>query len=489
MSAKQDWDNIPGFDRRKEEYLPLDLDDWLAKYRVTAEAEKLGRANKPSADEPGLDAMEMKIKDWINRRGRICRQNVGGHLADLERELADLENDERLAIREQQVTQCVNEAEIALDDKVRAIRDDLSDGVNDLRRGSEDFERFRQQSQLTRLPDYRHRRWAGWIIGSCFLIEVVLNASLLMDVNAFGLLGSTMQMSLISAVNVIFAGLAMSVALRQRNHIWRRRQFLAWVLMALLTAAVVVFNLAVGHFRDSMQAIVNDPSADVLALGNDALQRMMAGPFDLGGFQTAMLVLLGILCFGVGAWKWYQRDDPYPEYGRRDRQLNDLKAGFAKSCRGAAEELREETYQRHRSLLEDMLQRLEIRQSKWQEIRRRGDALVKDYPLYLGQYQRDLDSLLAAYRSANRNVRTLPAPAHFDDTVPVDDAILVPPSFNPREAISVKGVGDSVHSAITKLQQAYQKATAKIPTLETVVREGVDAFRAEGGALPASSKD
>lgn len=477
MSASQDWDNIPGFDPIKEQYLPLNLGDWLNTHRVAAEGEKLGRNNKPSAEEHGLDAMEMKIADWINQRGRICRQNVGTHLSDLERELVDLESEEQIAIREQRIEQRIREAELALGGKVRAIRNALADKENDVRIGAEEFERFRHESRLTRLPDYSHRRSAGWIIAICALVEIVLNASLLMEVNAFGLLGSTMQMGLISAVNVLFAGLAMGALLRQRHHVSNARKSVAWAGMAVLLAAVAVFNLAVGHFRDSMQAIVDNPSADVFAVGGDALQRLAAGPFDLGSFQTALLILLGILCFAIGAWKWFQRDDAYPDYGRQDRLLDDKKAAYAAAYQSADRELRE-TYQEHQDQLADMLHQLETKQSKWQDICMRGNRLAAEYSRYLSQYQTDLDYLLAEYRSANRNARSEPAPPHFDDPVPVNDAILQAPTFNPPEAASMKGVGDSVHEAITKLQNAYDAATANIPTLEALAREGAEAFRA-----------
>ena len=477
MSASPDWDNIPGFDPRKEEYIPLDLDDWLAQHRVAAEGEKLGRANKPAAQDDGLDAMESDIKDWINRRGRICRQNVGGHLADLQRELADLENKEQLAIREQQVTQEMGKAKAALDDTVRTIRNDLTDKEDDVRIGNRELERFRHQNRITRLPDYSHRRSSAWAIGICAVVEIVLNASLLMEVNAFGLLGSVMQMSLISAVNVLFAGLAAGALLRQCHHVSLVRKGMAGIGVLLVLAAVFVFNLAVGHFRDSMEAILQAPSADAFALGGDALERLVAAPFGLGTFQTVLLVLLGVLCFAFSAWKWLQRDDSYPRYGCRDRELAEKKATYRKAYESADETLRN-TYEQHHSTLEDMLHQLEIKQSKWQEVCGRGNALVADYPLYMGQYQNDLDTLLAAYRSANRNARSDPPPAHFNEPVPVDQAILVPPAFDPPAATSMKGMGDRVHGAITNLQDAYRAATANIPTLETVAQRGAEEFRA-----------
>ena len=64
------------------------------------------------------------------------------------------------------------------------------------------------------LPTTRTASGALPVILFCFAVEVVLNAALLMDVNAFGLIGSTVQMGLISAVNVLMGALAMGALVR-----------------------------------------------------------------------------------------------------------------------------------------------------------------------------------------------------------------------------------------------------------------------------------
>ena len=114
----QDWDNIPGFDREKEQYVRLDLDHWLKKHGVEEKAQKRGAKNLPSADADGLDETESRILDWVNERGLICRQNVSSYLSDLEQNLTDMEDSEGLAIQEQKVRQIVGGAEIALESKV-----------------------------------------------------------------------------------------------------------------------------------------------------------------------------------------------------------------------------------------------------------------------------------------------------------------------------------------------------------------------------------
>ena len=478
VSTKESiWDNIPGFDRVKERYVQLDLNQWLKDHRIEDEGKRRGKENLPAAEDDNLDRFEAQIVDWVNRRGLVCRGNVGGHLSDLERELADMENDAELTILENRVGELEQEAGIALERGIDAGRTRLTEQEAEVVTGSAEFERFRKRSRLTRLVDYSHRGKALWYIFGCFFAEIVLNASLLMDVNPFGLLGSTMQMGLISLVNVVFLGLVMGVLLRLRNHVAAWGKIVSWLGIVLVVSLVLCFNLAVGHYRNSMQATLDDQSADILAMGNDVLQRLADGPFDLASFQTALLVLLGVMCFGIGAWKWYQRDDAYPGYGRLERELKSKKDAYKEAYHREEETLRG-IHEGFHGELRDTRHKLVVKQSKWKETCQRGDKIIEDYPTNLGQYQRDLDYLLAAYRTANRGTRTTPPPPHFDDTVLVDNAILHPPSFNPPQETSLSGVAEKVNGAITVLQGAYRDARRKYETLEALTKRGVEEARA-----------
>jgi len=467
----QDWTKIPGFDRKKEEYVRLDLKKWLAENKIEEQGRHLGTENQPPPGANSLDAAESNIVDWINYRARRCREDISAHLSDLERDLADKEDSQELEILEHEVSKIRNEAKTSLEQTVNKGRNDLMTPENDVRVGSQDFDAFRLRSRLTRLADYSHRSGKTLLyIGGCWVIELFLNGSLLMEVNAFGLLGSIMQMGLISAVNVLALGLTMGALLRQRNHIAISRQVCAWLGIVLLIGLIFCFNLAVGHFRDSMQAILNDPSADFLTLGNDALQRVLADPFGLDSFQSAFLAVLGLICFAFASWKWFQYDDPYPDYGPRDRQLKEKTALYIEAYNGAQDALKKK-HEDYVSRLEDIRHRLQIKQSLWLQVCTRGQHLVDNYPINLHQYQLDLNYLLRAYRSANQSTRTEPAPDHFSREEKVDSEVLEPPSFNPPDETSIKGVADRVHAAITELQNVYREAAGKYLTLEEVTRQ------------------
>ena len=476
MAKHPKWEDIPGFDAVKEEYVQLHTDEWLTEHRIADEGQRRGAQNEPAATDDVLDSLEAEIVAWVNRRGRVCRENVSGHLANLERELENMETDVELDILAGTVGELRNDAAIALEEGLDAGRNGLAGPQSELRVGVAEFERFRRGAGITRLADYSHRGEAKWVIGPCFLVEIILNGTLLMDVMPTGLLGSVGLMGLISAVNVLILGLGMGVLLRQKNHVRTARKAMSWGGIAAIVLLILVFNLLVGHFRNSLLA-VEQAGTDPLTVGGDVFARAFAAPLDLGSFQTALLVLLGIAFFGISAWKWYQRDDPYPGYGKLHRQLKATQDAYLKAYEDAQERF-SSTHQNHLRKLDDQRQALLAKQSTWRETRRRGQWLVRDYPTNALQYQADLNRMLAAYRSANRETRTEPAPPHFDLEKALDDAILEPPEFRPPAGTNIANVAESVHLAIEALQGDYRVKRREFPTLEVVEREAAEAVDA-----------
>ncbi len=466
------WDAIEGFNSDKEEYVRLDTDAWLRDHGIREESRKRGEKNFPKADEADFDDIHYKIHAWVNHRGRKCQGDVSQHLADFVQQLNDIEKEEDLTILEHKVAEIAHDATIRVEQRVKHDRDGLTRLEKEVREGTKEYEDFRRAAGLQRLPYYGGRRSASLIILACALIEVILNASLLMDVNPFGLLGALMQMGLITAVNILIGWLVMGFALRCRNLVSRTQSLAAWLVIAFLIPIIGSFNLLVGHFRDSMQAAIDGIVTNPLSmLENDALPRMISDPLGLDSFQSSLLVILGILFFGVASWKGYQWDDPYPGYGRRQRQLNAIKDKY----RGALNEARhgiQGVYEDCVSRLADIRHRLEIKNNKWKDLCERGARIVREYPVHLRQYQDDLNFLIAAYRTENQHARTDSSPRFFSERLQIDGEILVPPSFEPPAETSRKGVATRIHEAIEQVQQAYHSASQEYSSLEEITAEG-----------------
>ena len=483
-----DWHQIPGFDTRKEQYVRLDQEKWLKDHGVRQQGERQGRANQPATDSDGLDEIETSIVDWVNQRARQCREDVSGHLTGLETDLAndDLHRASDLLPLAREVVRAAGEAELDIDRLTNVHRANLRRHENAVRETAASYAEFRQEAGLGRPADYSKRGSALIFILVCWLIECLLNAGLLMEVNPFGLVGSFMQMGLISAANVLLMALATGGLLRQTNHVKTSNRALAWGGIVLLITFVIGFNLLVGHYRDSMQAVVNDPTADLLGIGQDTMARMLDSPFGLQSFQSYLLALLGFLFYCVASWKWLQRDDSYPTYGQRSRQYEQACDRYRQPYEDALVAL-QTTYHRHKSDLDDVAHRVTISRNTWLERCARARKIVEDFQVNMGQHNRDLDYLLEAYRTANRNARSMPSPAHFGVRERVDEAVFEPPSFQPPNEADLTEVFANVDKAVATLQHKWEDAMREFPNLDELL-DGRSA-RAQGEQLSGRSGD
>ena len=482
--AVSNWTSVPGFDRQTEKYITLDLNAWIKQNGIKEQGERQGKLNQPPPDTVGLDETESNIVAWVNHRAGTCRTDVSHHLVDLARDLATADIDENLDPKAERIATQAAGAALEIEDVFDGHHDRIARSRNSVQRAVADMHDFRLRAKLAnRDPDYEHRRSALWVIVACFVIEVALNASLLMEVNAFGLVGAAFQMALISAINIFIFGFAMGELVRQAHHVSPGRKIAATLAMVTLIALAVVFNLAVGHFRDSMEAILTDPTADVFAVGADALVRFATGPIGLDSFQSAMLAFVGFLFFCVASWKWLGRDDVYPQYGSRHRRFTRVLDEYDALCTQARTELKR-TYDRLQSRLEDDHHQMSLISPKAFEVRARAKNIVTDYATHLNQYNHHLDFLMAAYRTANRNARTEPCPPHFETTERVDAALLEPPSFAPPPEADLTRVFASLDAATSALQRKYEEARRGIPTIDELLHPEV----AEPSAMNAPAK-
>ncbi|MXW51322.1 MAG: hypothetical protein F4X81_00610 [Gammaproteobacteria bacterium] len=468
VTKSQNWEAVPGFSPDTGKYVPLNLDHWLRDHKILEDGKSRGAKDLPASDIESLGGTEQRIVDWVNQRGRNCRDIVATYLSDVERLLANMDRDEDLDDTARQVGEKAQNGKRELEKQADSRINAMAPREEAMRHASRDFEHFRQENRLTRPPDYSHRRNSAWWISGALLFEVALNASLLMEVSPFGFMGSFGQMGLISLLNVVLLGLAMGTLLRQVNHVHLGRKLLAVLGGLVLLSAAIAFNLLVGHFRDSMQAVANAPATELFVIGDDALQRFLAQPFSWDAFQSLLLALLGLAFFLFGGFEWLRRDDPYPGYGQRDRQLLKEQQSYAAAYDQSQSALGQ-TFKEYEGWLKDERHKLRIQQDRYRELVVRCQGIRENYPTNLQQYQYDLDYLLEAWRTANRDARSTPPPSHFAAKVQIDPGVLLAPDFSPPADNSMdhrETLRNQVHEAISQLQEDYNRLRRRFKRID-----------------------
>ena len=315
--AKRDpnaeWDDIPGFNGQTGEYVRLDTDGWLKAHRIREKARELGLDNFPGKDQADPDDAHYKMLAWINQRAKQCKQDVDKYLLDQKAMLSRIEESEDLETFKEDADQITADATIGFWQKTQDDQNTLSQIKAELLYGWREYVKFRKCNHLDRLAQDTDVVTAVIWVLILFLIETVLNASLLMEVNPFGLIGAAIQMGLITSVNILIGFLGVGQIFRYVNHVNMGKRFVGWLAGGSLTCLILGFNVAVGHFRDSMQAMVARAETDpIVMLENDAVPRLLEEPLGFDTFQTVLLVVMGILFFAIASWKGYRWDDPYP---------------------------------------------------------------------------------------------------------------------------------------------------------------------------------
>ena len=451
-----------------------ELDAWLQDENIIEKARERGEQNLPASNETQLDDIHRKSLGWINFQAGQYKEEINNELSDHLRVISDLEDGEELDILEGKVETECTDAEVNFNDAVDHGRNALTRLDEAVKESSAELRDFRKRAGLKRVASYSFRAKALQVILGCAMVEILLNAVLLADVNPFGLLGAIAQMTIIAAINILTGWLVVGFALRLQNHVSRVQKAVAWIFIIVPTCLILAFNLLVGHYREDLQNISEDvTNRDFATLGQNVLQSMFQDPFNFS-FQSILLIVVGIISFCIASWKGYQSDDPYPGYGQRDRLGHKLKDNYERRWEIEVQKL-QTVRDEHIEKLKDEHHKLEIKQHKRREVCTRADCAVEQYPNKMRQYQDELNYLVSAYRDANREARTEPPPPFFNQALTIDGDLLAnPPSFEPPSNTRTEGVQQKILEAIKRIREMYEKAKSKYPTLEDITRTNQD---------------
>ncbi len=472
-----DWTTVPGWDSAKQEYVELDCERWIKENKIREAGRENGEQEFPPSEAAQPDEMYTKIRAWVNQRGKTCYATVSTYLVQ-QRHALELE--EGMAPIRHRVAGIRDEGKVAIDDQAREDRTNLQQKEGEAREARAALEAFKARAKLERAAEYNERHtWYLWLVG-IVMIEVVLNAMMLADVNEYGLLGAIGIMLGICVVNAFFLAWLIGDGFRQKNSLNLLPKSVGWIMLALGASLMLVWNLLIGHFRDSMRAVLERGSqASTLGelLADDTFQRFWNHPFGLEGMLSGLLAVIGSGCCIFAASKWVSRDDAYPGYGAVHRAA----AEHHEECLLETDQRRKNLtsiYKNYIARIRDERQKVENKTGIPTLINNRSKEIVRQFRMQLRQYQDHLDFIIAAYRSENEKARNTPVPKFFSEESLIDQDMLEPPVWKVIRSTDPLNPGwEGFQQAEEAIRTAYQSAQIGYPTLEdstdTDAREGL----------------
>jgi hypothetical protein len=276
---------------------------------------------------------------------------------------------------------------------------------------------FKARHKITAPAQYPVSLMFHWsIIAALILGEAIANAYFFAKGSDLGLLGGLLQASLISGANVGFAlvvGRLFLPNLNLRIGILKevRAKVFFWgslFFVVIYLVACIAFNLMVAHFRDQLELTPFDPTSAAMA----AVTSFMNAPFGISNVDSWLLFAVGILCAAIALFKGYRADDPYPNYGKLDRNFHQAERSFdaaekklvaAVNAKSAEFAIKVDTQiAKSNNLAKEYINIVET-----------SKAHIADYQRYCTEVNSICRTLIEEYRAAYAEVRTHSPPNYF----------------------------------------------------------------------------
>ncbi len=454
------------------DFASVDAGKIRADLQVDARGKERGQRNEPPADFVGLDQVELEVVGSVETLRNEAYENYSKQMSVYDGRLARV--DLRTIVPD--VKTLLHDAEADFGAEVRKDTNPVFAKRAELVTTEAAYDNFQKKNELDRLahPE-RNPVLATGILFVIFVLETAANSGFFSATHPSGLLGAVFEAASISLINLA-VGFGLGIwplrYIRLPSIFWKVSMA---IVAAALIALAVTFNFFAAHYRDAFSQISPDAENFMRQSSQAALQSLLTKKYELLGFQSYLMVLVGLVVVSYATYKGISWLDPFPGYGALYKRYQARLQEYISLIDALVRSLQDRKDQAITELRECITD-IRRRDEEYGTIVSERARLTHRYNGYLDALQRAAEGLLSTYREANRAARTDPPPKTFasvwqsgwpKETVPGDDA-----KEERRRA------GDELLAAIahsqTKLLEAFNGALGEYDKLR-------DFSKAEGG--------
>lgn len=445
--------------RPKHDYLPgttifrqIDIDTVADELELAAKGELDGQAGIPTDGSRTLSVAEKSISRRILQYwteavegSRRAYESLYGRFASLS---ADTEIDTLIGRPRATANRVAQMA--------REERDTLIQAYEAVRRSEARFRQFIAEER----PGGEVRKglptpWKIITLLVAMILELAVNTTIFSQGNEFGLAGALLKVIVIPVFNLAGTFVLVRLLLRHILRPWPKRA-IGLVGAVLVPAYIVIVNLAVAHWRDSLSGTLT------LESGTVAFARVFTHTFSLASDDSWILFGVGCaaaLVAAADAWLW---DDPHPGYARAAAACERARAAFDAERAVAIERIEGECNGALLALRDEQ-RKAETARLRQPELAAQVRLLAGDLEAYREHLVDIAEELAGRYREANLRARTAPAPAYFEQDFPI--TLSVPVIAPPEACGSGRDVAGLLAEAISEISEAEHRAKSDLPTL------------------------
>jgi hypothetical protein len=458
----------------------IDLPKLRREMKLEERGRDNGKANLPPADRQSHDDVELEVVTRFEQFRDQAHDSLAGNLQAYSVRLARLDNAGLADDVERQFDVAMSDFKTGvINDKNRLYVQKRN--VLEVEHEYVEFRRSRKLNRVARYPDHWFKNVSVVLLVA--LIDTVANAFFFSTTHPGGWAGAIFESMFIAIINTV-VGFGAGVALvRGLNRPSAAARALCFLLLVATLAALLAFNTFAAHYRDAFAVLKPEDigrARDVASA--DALRRLVDGQYRLAGFQSYLMVAVGMLVACIAMFEGYRLDDPLPGFGalarHRQRLLGDYAAEKEMLSAGLTER-RDEALADIDAVVEE-IRRREEEFAGAVEARRK---LIQRYNGVLTELESAANQLIETYRTHNAQNRSAPAPPYFAKPwAPNWAREPVPEDGGARErGESSRRVIDQLKTARRAFLSAYDDAVREYDRIDHIVtREALDHARAQG---------
>lgn len=375
----------------------LNLDHVSRDLRLVELGQERGLAEEPPQTEEGLDEVEERVIGYIRNKHAEARSAFEEQRQTYQQRLSKL----GLHTAAAEIDDATKSAIATIEAETLKSRDLVPELRAAIQAGLQDWETFREENALARAARYPEGagahvlRWG--IVLAILLIEAAANGYFFAQGSDLGLVGGWFEAGLIAAINVSMGLAAGHVPARWISHRQVGKRVVGGILLFAWFVLAIGFNLAVGHYRNAMEALSQDPAAQ-------ALETFAYNPTGLASIHSWMLFAVGVAFSLIAFIDGLSMDDRYPGYGAVDRQLKAAKQRFVDERADLLDQVGE-IYDESVGHVAAMVAQIGKRRGESDEIGAGLQSLRQSFQAHLEYLEESANGLLQIYRDANRKAR------------------------------------------------------------------------------------
>lgn len=410
--------------RGKMQFEEVDSERAIKEWKIKSDARDMAQRENIGELVQEADTPQKKIVQNVTLTLEANRDRAKQLEDSLEEERSKISTD----ILAKDIKSLPKEVEGKLNAHWLSEKDKLIEVAKDERKALVQLRRFKAdhfRKNDAAYPDSATLHWSLLVLA--VLVESMANSYFFSKDSDLGLLGGLFQAILISGLNVGLAALSGANAIRLLFHIDFGKKFLGFVWLALNGAIFFVVNALAAHYRSQLS--INIETAAI-----NAVTEFVKNPLGFTVFDAWVLFGMGLIFSTAAALEGFRSDDPYPGYGKLDRN-HKKHLHFADLLRREFLAHGEEIFHQAIELLNTRINDLQVLIRQYRNSVEQSKRVKEDFEQSCENNEKICNYLIHVHRDEIKRIQEdYPIPAYFETQFKWDKSVKTLNNFNVSRA-------------------------------------------------------